>query len=58
MMSRSASTRRTLPADVRRLVESTRRQQGLPPTVTDDALLDKLAAIVTAGGAPTPEEHA
>ena len=30
----------------RRLVETTRRAQGLPATITDAAVLEKVAAIV------------
>jgi hypothetical protein len=30
-------------------VEATRRRQGLPPRVTDDRVLDEVAAIVAMG---------
>ena len=35
----------------RKLVESTRRSQGLPATVTDEAVLDRVAALVAQAGA-------
>ncbi len=43
---------RTIADAARRLVESTRRAQGLPATVDDVAVLDKVAALISGGGAP------
>jgi hypothetical protein len=34
------------PAEVRAQVAESRRQQGLPPTITDPAVLAELAALV------------
>lgn len=41
---------RTVAAAARRLVETTRRAQGLPMTVSDVAVLDRVASIVARGG--------
>ena len=39
---------------VRQLVERTRREQGLPETVTDVAVLDRIAAHLAAGVPDAP----
>lgn len=40
----------TLADAARVLVETTRRAQGLPTTVTDEAVIEKIATLITAVG--------
>jgi hypothetical protein len=46
----SGESRRRRSKAIKRLVAETRRQQGLPPTVEDNAVLEQLAAILENGG--------
>lgn len=47
-MSRRRAT--VAPDAVAELIRRTRTDRGLPPTVTDPAVIDRVAAIVAAGG--------
>jgi hypothetical protein len=49
---RSAAVRRKKTEAVRRLVEASRAAQGLPPTVTDIEVLERVAALLENGGGP------
>jgi hypothetical protein len=46
----SGEARRQRRDVVRRIVTQTRRQQGLPPTVTDLEVLERVAALLENGG--------
>lgn len=48
---RSAEVRRERAAIVKRLVAETRRRQGLPSTITDNAVLERLAEAIERGEA-------
>jgi hypothetical protein len=45
---RAVESRRATKAAVRRIVETTRAAQGLPPTVTDLEVLERVAALIDA----------
>jgi hypothetical protein len=48
---RSGEARREKRDAVARVVEASRRAQGLPPTVTDLEVLEHVAALIENGGA-------
>ncbi len=48
--TRGAASRRARKAAVTRLVEASRKAQGLPPTVGDVEVLERVAALIEAGG--------
>jgi hypothetical protein len=50
--TRGAESRRATKAAVQRIVETTRAAQGLPPTVTDVEVLERVAALIEAGQSP------
>jgi hypothetical protein len=47
---RSGEVRRLRAAAVKRIVTATREAQGLPPTVSDVEVLDRVAALLEGGG--------
>jgi hypothetical protein len=47
---RSAEARRQKHEAVTRVVEASRKAQGLPPTVTDTEVLERVAALLENGG--------
>jgi hypothetical protein len=46
---RGAESRRERKAAVERIVETTRAAQGLPPTITDIEVLERVAALINEG---------